>query len=492
MTAVRTRVQAGCFAVAASSQKILILNRFKKITVASVDQFAPLFEAMNIAPEKDIGSEHLINACILYAHSNELGVPPGMFAAGDRALIEFCRSQISDEIEPGDHDLLIQEIIHSWKLIGAHPLLKKYLKLDEFLQTEGPECQFAPMGAFKLFVHDYYAGCISAFFNNRATSLDLLKEWTFLIFSNLHGVGVRQNRFLKSELFLEKVTKILSETGNRREQVEAFLANVKKEHEMFNAMWFVTVRDWTLLELDEIEKLPGADVGLTDLLEEQPSTGLSVELEEQLLELRVQRFWSSETMLCPLIKHCNFSQVSSTVLTSNQLMKEVIVYAICTYAHKNKISLYPVSLVQPILLYRLCGKGKRAEEQVMSGLLDETLSLTLSPFELFAILNKAENSVLKECAQQVISARAKQEEIFSVMHSFNHLSIGSLSVLQGMRAQPSPLTVQFRRLNRLVNAPPKSPMIDEEDAPAKSSEENPADALYEAQNLENKRTCSIQ
>ncbi len=492
MTAVRTRVQAGCFAVTASSQKILILNRFKKITVASVDQFIPLFEAMNIDPEKDIGTSHLINACILYAMSKELGVSPGMFAAGDRALIEFCRSQISEEIEPDDHDLLIQELISSWKLIGAHSLLKKYLKLDEFLQTEGPDCQLTPMGAFELFVHDYFAGCIRAFFNNRARSLDLLKEWTYLIFSNLHGVGLWQNRFLKSELFLEKITKILSETGNRREQIEAFLVNVKKEHEMFNAMWFVTVRDWTLVELDEIEKLPGADVGLTDLLEEQPSTGLCEELEEQLVELRVQRLWSSETVLCPLVSRCDFGQFSHDVLTSNKLMKEVMVYAIYSYAKLHNITLYPAILIKPFPLYRLSGRGILAEEELMRALLVEGNLFSFASFELFAILSNAQSIALKECVQQVIQTRAQQEAFLNQVHRFGQMSMGLNAFWPATRLLPSPLTFQFRHLNSLINVPQSSAAAAAVPVEDSVSEENLADALHEALDLEKQGGCSIQ
>lgn len=496
MTAVRTRVQAGCFAVTASSQPILILNRFKQITVAIVDDFSPLFTEMNIAPEKDIGTAHLVNACIIYAFSNELGIPPGMFVTGDKALIDFIRSRISDDVEPADHEILIKELIDSWQLLVKHDLLKKYLKLDEFLQTEGPDCQFTPIGAFELFVHDYFAGCVRAFFYNSATLLDPLKEWTHLIFSNLHGVGLRDNRFLKAELFYEKVTKVLTETGNRREQVEAFLVRVKKEHDMFNAMWIIAVKGWVNIELDDIETLAGADIGLTDLLEDRTSLELSEDLDQQLTELRTQLSWPL-TVICPLVKHCDLSHVSNDVSIINKVMKEVMVYAICSYAKTKNIELYPIALTMPFPLYRLAGKGALAEEQLMKELLVEGNMLNFAPFELFAIANKARGSLLQDCIVQVIRTRAQQEQFFCTLHHMNHLSISAFSVIQAARLEtPSAITYQYRRLNNLVKGSPLAPshlVREVQEAPSFDPEqENPADAISETLNLQKSGGCVIQ
>lgn len=507
MTAVRTKFEAGCYAVTASSQKMIILDRFKKITVASVDNFKPLFDAMTIAPEKDINIEHLSNASILYAMGSELGIELGMFADGDKAVIAFCRSQISDEINPEDIDILLQELSASWQYIAKHPLLIKYIQLGEYMSSDGIDCQFSPLGAFELFVHDYFTGCVRAFIKSGANELVLLKEWVNLIFSALHGMGMCNNRFLKTEFFLTKVKQILDETGPHRAQVEAFALKTKQGNDIFKSMWFVNIRDYAKFELEDIETLEDASVSLTELLENIPCTTNQSESELQLTELRKQ-FMAPLDALNPLMKTCDFSAVSSDIVELNKLIKEVIVYAIVTYALENDIRLYPQLTPMPLPAYRLAGKDEAAEEELIKQLLGQDANTVFLPFELYAITKKARSQVLKDIVNQVINARAKYEEIFSLTNILGNLSIASvtsLAIMNTTRLRSLAVTHQYRRLQGVLvgkrpsgrsmllqavqsQEQPKQVNSDEEEAPAN---ENPKDALHETLNLQKPASCTL-
>lgn len=505
MTAVRTKFEAGCYAVTTSSQRILVLDRFKKITVASVDNFKPLLDSIGIAPEKDIDIEHLNNACILYAMASEISVELGMFVDGDKAVIAYCRSQLSDDINPEDADVLLQELSASWHYIAKHPLLVKYVQLGEYLKSDSMECQFTPLGAFELFVHDYFTGCVRGFIKSGSSELALLKEWTNLIFSSLHGIGLYPNRFLKTELFLAKIQKVLDETGPHRTEVEAFALKTKQEHETFKAMWFIHIRDWANIELEDIENFEHAGLSLTDLLENKQSTAQDEELEFQLAELRNQ-LQLPEDVQNPLTRSSDFTKLSADVVMLNKLVKEVIAYTIVTYAFRHGIILYSPQILEPLPAYRLAGKSNAAEKELIRQLLMPDDDLKLLPFELYAIAKNARSEVLKDIVNQIIHSRAKFEEMFSLTHAFTALSMSSVSsfaFVQATRLQRASVTHQYRRLQgALIGRPPRpgfsilrdaypaeaSSSVADDDAP---TGENPKDALHEALNLQRPGGCTI-
>ncbi len=506
MTAVRTKFEAGCYAVTASSQKILILDRFRKITVASVDNFKPLFDAMGVATEKDIEIEHLNNACILYAMAAEVSVELGLFADGDKAVIAFCRSQISDEVNSEDADLLLHELSTSWQYIAKHPLLAKYVQLGEFLKSDSLGCQFYPLGAFELFVHDYFTGCVRAFIKSGADELALLKEWTNLIFSSLHGIGLCQNRFLKTEFFLAKIQKVLDETGPHRAEVEAFARRTKQEYDTFKSMWFVHVRDWANIELEDIESFQEAGASLTELLENKQSTAQNEELEFQLIELRKQLMLSDDAEN-PLVRSRDFSKLSGDVRALNILVKEVIVYTIVTYAFRNGIVLYAPQVIAPLPAYRLAGKNAAAEDALIAQLLAPEESSKFLPFELYAIAKNARSELLREIVNQVVNSRARHEELFSLTNAFNGLAVtplSSLVIMQATGMRSTFMTHQYRRLQGVLvgkqsqarltlmkdvyPAKAASSVNPDEDAPIG---ENPKDTLHEALNLQKPGVCNI-
>lgn len=491
MTAVRVR-EAGCYAVTTSSQQILILNRFKKITVASVDNFKPLFDAMRMDPDKEISVEHLNNANIVYALSAELGIEPGIFVEGDKTLLDFFHRQISEDVNAEDRDQLIKELIDSWNVVAAHPLLKKYIQLGEYLRSEGSACVFSPMSAFELFVHDYFAGCIRGFVNNGSNEFELLKEWTHLVFSTLHGFGLSPNRYLKTELFLNKVNKILVETGNNRAQVKTFIAKIVQEHDMFNASWFVAIRDWAKFELQDVEQTDGAGEALTALLEGLPVS--HDELKEHLADL-IAQFTVVDTSSNALMNSCSITKVSEDIVVINKLMKEVIAYAVVSYSLAEGITLYAVPLVAPFPRYRQAGRNAACEEDLVNHLLLDENSTQFLPYELYAIEKKARSKVLKEVVQGIVEKRAKQEEVMCRL--FGNLSLSSVSawsVLTAAQVHRPVVAYQYRRLQNVMSG--KTPIrfqiaAEEIDEHQTKAEENPKNALFEAQNLQKQGSCVI-
>lgn len=509
MTAVRTKFEAGYYAVTTSSQKMIILDRFKKITVASVDNFKPLIDAMGVAPEKDIDIEHLNNASILYAMAAKRQIELGLFADGDKAVIEYCRSQISDDVNPEDVELLLQELTTSWQYIAKHPLLAKYVQLGEYLKSDGIGCQFSPLGAFELFVHDYFTGCVRAFIKSGTSELTLLKEWTNLIFSSLHGMGFCHNRFLKTEFFLTKVKQVLVETGPHRAQVEAFTLRTKHEHDTFKSMWFVDIRDWAKYELEDIEKQEGAGVALSEMLESKPYTINNEDLKFQLTELQKQ-LELPLNVVNPFMKTSDLCMVSQDVVTQNKLIKEVISYAIVTYAFEYGITLYPQQVTLPEPSYLLAGKGDAAEAELVKLMLNEDESVKFLPFELYAIARNARSEVLKEIVNQVVKNRARFEAIFSLSNAFGALSVSSISSLAVANAtgiRGAPVTHQYRRLEGVlvgkqpggglfmfqnVQSPDQPKQVNEGSNEAEGQpKENPKDALHEAFNLQKPGSCVI-
>lgn len=481
MTAVRTQFEAGCYAVTASSQNILILNRFKQITVAKLDDFTPLFDALSIDVEKRVPVEVLINACIVYSLADDLGLSPGIFAEGDKAILEHCRTNISQEVIPTDRELVLQELKTAWQQIATHPLLKKYIQLGEYMGVDNQaNCQFAPMGGFEIFVLDYFTGVIKAYVNSGANQFELLKQWVYLVFSVLHGDGFIANRFIATDLFFKKTEAILVEAGQRKAEVEALLQKAKKEQEIYQSTWFVDITGWAKIELLDIEDLADAGEILTNLLERLPQPP-NDDMEDQLKDLRAQ-FNVADDKVNKLMLSCRFPDVDTRVVELNHLMKEVIVFAIYSYAKDNDIMLYPAS--GPLPPYRLAGLSKRHEQQLMEYMLDEENGSKMQAFELFSIMRKAKDETLRDIARQTIARRAKAEEFIVITKRFGLLSITQGPFVIGSAFMPRlEMTPQFTRLERAAKgaAPKNSGLTDEKTPVDPNSAEN---AVQDTLNLQ--------
>lgn len=482
MTAVRTKFEAGCFAVTASSQKIIILNRFKQITIAKVDNFTPLYQEMRIDPDKIVPIELLINACIVYRMATDLGLSPGLFVAGDKAILDHCLANISDDVVPEDKELLIHELKSSWQQISTHPMLKKYIRLGEYMSVDDEvNCLLAPMGGFELFILDYFTGCMKAYVKQSVENLELFKQWVYLVFSTLHGDGFIPNRFLKMELFLKKCTQILAEAGQEQAKIQTLLKATKEEHESLKSTWFTDVTGWAKIELDEIEDEERAGHFLTDLLEH------SEPVHRQLSDL-AKEFNAPNDQPNPLMRAYRGANTSASEI--NEMMKEAIVYAIYTYAKTHNINLYP-TLLGNLPVYRLAGMGESQEAELIAYLLREENSRALQAFELYIILRKAKNEALRDIAQQTISGRAREQEFFSMIKRFGTLAVIPAPFCIGSAFMPRlEMTPQFSRLERAAKgaAPKKDLLIDEQPPVDQDAAEN---AVQDTLNLQKPGQCVI-
>ncbi|MGE3318371.1 MAG: hypothetical protein AB7I18_03655 [Candidatus Berkiella sp.] len=490
MTAVRTRFEAGYYAVTstASLQKILVLNRFRQITVAYVDDFMPLFQAMRIDPEKTIPIETLINSCILHRMAEDLGLQPGLFTLGDEAILEHCKASISNDVLPDDKALLIKELKNSWQIIATHPLLKKYIQLGEDLDVDNQrDCLLAPMAGFELFVLDYFTGCIRAYVYEEIEQFELLKQWTYLLFCTLQGKGLFANRFFKMEIFLEKTNQILAETGQRQAQVQKFLQRTKQDHETFKSTWFVAITGWVKIELDDIENESDASEALMRLLENSPAVS---ETDLQLNDLRAQ-YIVADDVENPLMKSCDFTGVQiKQIRDLNRLMKETIVYAIHDYAKTNGVTLYATQ-VASLPMYRLAGRSVSEEEQLIQFMLGDENSKALRAFELYVIARKARNHTLRDIAEQTITRRAKEEEFWDMTRRFGLLVLTPAPFIAGSVFVPGMVvTPQFKRLGRSIRcvAPKPAVMLDDGSPIDQNAREN---TLQDTLDLQQRGSCII-
>ncbi|HRE33422.1 MAG TPA: hypothetical protein PLD88_15730, partial [Candidatus Berkiella sp.] len=107
--------------------------------------------------DKYFSIETLIKANIIFSLARELGLQPGMFVDGDKAILDHCRARIAGNVLEADKELLLQELIDAWHEMANHPLLKKYIRLGEFMSVDNVDgCLLAPIGGYELFVNDFY------------------------------------------------------------------------------------------------------------------------------------------------------------------------------------------------------------------------------------------------------------------------------------------------------------------------------------------------
>ncbi|MCS5712663.1 hypothetical protein [Candidatus Berkiella aquae] len=478
MTAIRTEFEAGCYAVTPSVQNIIILDRFRQINVAKVDDFSPLFQILKIKMEKYFSIETLIKANIIFSLARELGLQPGMFVDGDKAIIDHCRAKIAGNVLEADHELLLQELIDAWYEIANHPLLKKYIRLGEFMGVDNVVgCLFAPIGGYELFVNDFYTGCMKAFVNAHFAPSQLMEQFAGLLYSSFDGDGLQHDIFYCKEMFLKKSQLILSEMGNEEAKAKAYLVTQHKSFTTFKGAWFFAVIGWAKIELDDVENFPEAQVALGQLLDRKLITSEEAELKFQLTDLQAQLAEESPSQIFQF----NFSHLSP-IHDKNKLIVSAIEYAIANYAKQYVVKPYGKRTQEELPLYLLAGQGRDAENQLKVAIL-EGRAEDFQPFEWYAITQKAKSKSLKDITRQMIAIRAFKEEPLWLGVPNIHL-VGTSYIVQ--RFVP-PVTFQYRRLDNVIKGARKRDRIAMPSNALSLSEEgvdNLADSLQETLNLQ--------
>ncbi len=447
MTKARTRFKPKSYSEGDSPTPMLMLDGFGQLNVIVFDNIDLFTKQLGISENKQVLFSDLVNVNLVYGFAEKMGIQPGLFIEGDQALIQYIQASISDNVVDLDRKLVIEELQASWLRVHQHPLTKPYLPMGSPLCVDNGALSphFPAIPGFDVFQLDYYSGLVELFVQSKSDSFARFVQLTHILYCSHRCLGYQNNYFLQMNHLISQ----LEESRNlvtRDAEVLILLTQAKKLLQDQKGVWFEKLVWWVKGELivgDIAEDYPQeCGQAMTNLLEGRLPLSTNVNLCESLKELLNYFTWP-EGVENKLLRACGLTVTGQTAIDFNKLSRAAVEFGILEYASAHNIAVYEAPEFPQTHPFLLAGQGKEAEQRLLAFLLESENMDNLTPFELFAIARKSQNSMVQELVQDKISTKANLEKLAT---SFRGLSLGYAASIPSVGAFMLPRQPTFTPL----------------------------------------------
>ncbi|MCS5709650.1 hypothetical protein CC99x_012160 [Candidatus Berkiella cookevillensis] len=422
-----------------TSQKkqLFLIDHFGYINSFLIDDFEPMLRSLRISRSLLPLLSDLIQAHIVFALSEKIGLKPGLFLEGDKAIIENLKNHISDMIDDEVHDEIVAKLIKSWNNIAAHPLTEHYQRLSQHAQSSenDGDIRIIPFDHYHFFMKNIFAGILNLWSTLDQDSMRFYMNFTELWFSTVECRSYRRNDFFNYDLLLrELVSYQKTVDGEKQQWLEERIQEVKLARNQVQEGCLTHVKGWIEFWLVNLEKkFSAADLGvaLVNILKKRSRISNNFELNRELAE--IYRFnMDPQGRNAGLIKFI-FNTEKRAEMGEQEILRlitEAIEFVIIAYAMGHQINIYEVVFPLPESLLCL----NLPEDVIVQKLLDKECN---EPHQLYALYQTTQSALVKATIEDMVSPSRSH-----VTHS-STMSPISLSLLTGRSRIPMPLLASY-------------------------------------------------
>lgn len=410
-------------------KQLFLIDHFGYINSFLIDDFESTLRSLNISTLSLSLLSDLIQAHIVFALSDKIGLKPGLFLEGDKAIIENLKNHISDMIEDEVHDEIVAKLIKSWNKVAVHPLAKHYQRLSQHTQSSDGESdvKIIPFDHYHFFMKNIFAGILNLWSNLDQDSMRFYMGFTELWFSTVECRSYRRNDFFNYDLLLrELVSYQKTVDGEKKQWLEERIQAVKLARDRVQEGCLMHVKGWIELWLVDLEKKFSADdlgVALVNILKKRSRISNNFALNRELAE--IYRFnMDPHGRNSGLIKFI-FNDQERTDMGQQEILRlitEAIEFTIIVYAMEHQINIYEVVFPLPKSLLCLNLPEDLVVQKLLSGEYNE-------PHQLYALYKTTQSALVKATIEDMVSPSRCH-----VAHSSRILPIGlSLLIMRSIR-----------------------------------------------------------
>ncbi|MGE4349996.1 MAG: hypothetical protein AB7D28_09545 [Candidatus Berkiella sp.] len=420
-------------------KQLFLIDHFGYINSFLIDDFEPMLRSLRISRSLLPLLSDLIQAHIVFALSEKIGLKPGLFLEGDKAIIENLKNHISDMIEDEVHDEIVAKLVESWNQVAAHPLAEHYQRLSQqaqSIESEG-DIRIMPFDHYHFFMKNIFAGILNLWSTLDQDSMRFYMNFTELWFSTVECRSYRRNDFFNYDLLLRELVSYRKTVhGEKQQWLDERIQAVKLARNQVQEGCLTHVKGWIELWLVDLEKkFSAADLGvaLVNILKKRSRISNNFALNKELAE--IYRFnMDPQGRNAGLIKFI-FSAEKRAEMGEQEILRlitEAIEFTIIAYAMGHEINIYEVVFPLPESLLCL----NLPEDVIVQKLLDKECN---EPHQLYALYQMTQSSLVKATIEDMVSAHSR------MAHSGIILPL-SLSLLTRRSRIPMPLLASYPAL----------------------------------------------
>lgn len=418
-------------------KQLFLIDHFGYINSFLIDDFEPMLRSFHISRALLPLISDLIQAHIVFALSEKIGLKPGLFLEGDKAIIENLKNHISDMIEDEVHDEIVAKLIESWNNVATHPLAEHYQRLSQHAQSSGSESdiRIVSFEHYHFFMKNIFAGVLNLWSTLDQDSMRFYMNFTELWFSTVECRSYRRNDFFNYDLLLRELVSYQKTVHEEKQQwLDKRIQAVKLARNQVQEGCLTHVKGWIELWLVDLEKkFSVADLGvaLVNILKKRSRISNNFALNKELAE--IYRFnMDPQGRNAGLIKFI-FSAEKRAEMGEQEILRlitEAIEFTIIAYAMGHEINIYEVVFPLPESLRCL----NLAEDLVVQKLLDKEYN---EPYQLYALYQTTESSLVKATIEDMLSSSRSHGAYSSIMSPI------SLSLLTRRSRMPMSLLASY-------------------------------------------------
>lgn len=387
-------------------KQLFLIDHFGYINSFLIDDFDVMLRTLKLSPALLPLASDLIHANIVFGFSEKIGLKPGLFLDGDKAIIENLKNHISDMIDDEVHDEVVAKLVESWNNVASHSLAAHYQRLSKqsrYSAIDG-KVLLLPFDNYHFFMKSIFAGILNLWAAPNENMMRFYLNFTEAWFSAVECRAYRRNVFFNYDLLIRELISYQKTVDEEKHQwLEERIQAVKVMRNQAQEGCLTHVKGLIEMWLVDLEKKFAPEelgAALVNILKKRSRISNNFALNKELSE--IYRF-----NIDPHGRNAGFIKFIFTAEKREEMgeqeilriISEAIEFTIIAYATDHKINIYEVVFPLPTSLQCL----NLPEEELVQKLLDKECS---EPHQLYALYQTTASPLIRTMIEEIVSSRS--------------------------------------------------------------------------------------